>query len=190
MPGPHLHLHLMQCYQDVGGVDAWLAGHWNENSQWYTGWHLPGPAYATGGMAWSWPNANWILIGFERWDYFRKYPHTRLMEAMYQHPNPSTAREYELAEDPNFLIPVGHWHVTYRRSGQQQSCTWLPNALEEPQHLYLKGQVQDKGTGKGQEGKGKGKGKGKVQDKGKGKGQVLGKGKGKNGKGKGGKGKA
>ena len=179
MPGPHLHLNLMQCFADVGGVDAWLAGHWNENSQWYTGWHLPGAAYATGGMDWSWPNPNWIFIGFERWDYFRNYPHTRLMEAMYQHPNPSTARETELAEDPDFLTPVGHWHVTYHRNGQQRSCAWVPNALEEPQYLYLKG------TGKGQEGKGKGQGKG--QDKGKGKGKN---GKGKGGKGKGGKGKA
>ena len=185
MPGPHLQLNLMQCFADVGGVDAWLSGHWDEGSQWWTGWHLPGPAYATGGMVWSWPNPDWVLIGFERWDYFKNYPHTRLMEAMYQDPNPSTARASELAEDPNFLIPEGHWHVTYRRSGQQQSCTWVPEALVEPENLYLKGNNSN-GKGQGQ----KGKGKGKVQDKGKGKGEVEGKGKGKNGKGKKGKGKA
>ena len=166
-------MQLMQCYQDVGGVDAWLSGHWDPVCQWYTGWHQPGPAHAPAGrMDWSWPNPNWILIGFERWDYFRKFPHTRLMEAMYQHPNPSTARETELEDDPDFLIPEGHWHVTYGRNGHQHSCTWVPEPLEEPEHHYLKGQ---EGKGKGQKGKGKnGKGKGK----------------GKNGKGKGGKGKA
>ena len=157
-------MHLMRCYPDVGGVDAWLEGHWNETSQWYTGWHLPGPAHAAGGMAWSWPNDNWILIGFERWDYFRKYPHTRQMEGMYQ--------------DPNFLTPVGHWHVTYHGNGQQRSCTWLPNALEEPQHLYLKGMGKGQ-EDEGQEGEGKGQGNGKGKN-----------GKGKGGKGKGGKGKA
>ena len=115
-------------------------------------------------MAWSWPNDNWILIGFERWDYFRKYPHTRQMEGMYQ--------------DPNFLTPVGHWHVTYHGNGQQRSCTWLPNALEEPQHLYLKGMGKGQ-EDEGQEGEGKGQGNGKGKN-----------GKGKGGKGKGGKGKA
>ena len=86
-------------------------------------------------------------------------------------------------------LTVGHWHVTYHRSGVQQSSTWVPNALEEPRNLYLKGQDNGKGKGKGpgDEGKGKGpadKGKGKGQvDKGKGK--VLGeKGKGNKGKGK------
>ena len=182
MPGPHLQLHLMQCFPDVGGIDGWLTGNWDETSQWYTGWHLPGPAYSTAGIQWSWPDPNWILIGHERWEYFRNYPHSRLMEGLYQDPHPSTVRADLVEEDPNVLIPQGHWHVTYHRNGRQQSCTWHPDALEEPQHLYLKGQVQGKGTGKGQEGKGKCKGKGKVQDKGKGKG--------KNGKGKGGKGKA
>ena len=75
-----------------------------------------------------------------------------------------------LAEDIMPLIPVS------------------PNALHEPENLYLKGQDNGKGKGKGpgDEGKGKGpadkgKGKGPVdQGKGKGKGKVLGgKGKGK-----------
>ena len=110
-----------------------------------------------------------------------------LVEAMYQHPNPSTLVEWGAGD----LIPVGHWPVIYDRSGLQQSSTWVPNALEEPRNLYLKGQDNGKGKGKGpgDEGKGKGpadKGKGKGQvDKGKGKGKVLGeKGKGKKGKGK------
>ena len=80
---------------------------------------------------------------------------------------------------------------TWQRTGetnQGQSSNWVPNALEEPQNLYLKGQDNGKGKGNdpGDEGKGKGpadKGKGKGQ--GKGKGKALGeKGKGKKGKGK------
>ena len=88
MPGPHLELKLMQCYADVGGADGWLSGHWDQGSQWWTGWHLPGPAGPAGLRAWSWPNDQWVLIGFERWDSFRKFPHTRLREAYYQFPNP------------------------------------------------------------------------------------------------------
>ena len=140
-------------------------------------------------MQWSWPNPDWLLIGFERWDYFKKFPHSRLMEAMYQHPSPSTLAEWRAGD----LIPVGHWHVIYDRSGLQQSSTWVPNALEEPRNLYLKGQDNGKGKGKGPGGEGKGKGpadkvkgKGPV-DKGKGKGKGTDKGKGRGkGRGKGG----
>ena len=172
MPGAHLDLKLMQCYPDVGGADAWLGGNWTPaGSQWWTGWHLPGPldtirpAGPPGTIQWSWPNPHWVLIGFERWEYFRRFPHSRLMEARYQDPNPST-----LAVAPE---PEGHWHVTYGRNGLEQSCRWVPNPLEEPGHLYLKG---DTGKGKGKGGT-KGKGPG---DKGKGKGKGGAKGEGNN----------
>ena len=165
MPGAHLELKLMQCYPDVGGTVAWLSGFWDGGSQWWTGWHLPGPA-----MQWSWPNPDWRLIGFERWQHFKRYPHHRLMEGMYQEPNPSMQAEWQAGD----LIPVGHWHVTYHSNGQQLSATWDPNPLEEPRNLYLKGRDHGKGKGKGpaDEGKGKGsadKGKGKGKDKNKGK---------------------
>ena len=128
------------------------------------------PAGAPGLMQWSWPNPDWLLIGFERWEYFRNYPHSRLMEAMYQDPNPSMVTHSMLAEWPaGDLIPVGHWHVIYDRSGRQRSSTWVPNALEEPRDLYLKGHTHGKGKGKGPGDEGKGKG---PADKGKGKGPV------------------
>ena len=171
MPGPHLELKLMQCYEDTGGADAWLTGHWDRVSQWWTGWHLPGPAGRAGLSFWSWPNPDWVLIGFERWDYFSKFPHSRLMEALYQHPNPST-----LAWEAGELIPEGHWHIVYNRQGHLQTRTWDPNPLVEPQNLYLKGHATGKGKGKGPGDEGKGKGPG-VKGKGKGK-------KGKQGKGK------
>ena len=82
-------LMLMQCSAEVGGIDAWQSsgcGFWDMGSQWWTGWHLPGPAGAPGLMQWSWPNPDWLLIGFERWEYFKNYPHSRRMEATYQHP--------------------------------------------------------------------------------------------------------
>ena len=78
------------------------------------------------------------------------------MEAMHQDPNPSTLAQWQAG----YRIPVGHWQVVYRRNGSQQSSTWAPNALEEPQNLYLKGQDTGKGKGKGPAGKGKGKGPG------------------------------
>ena len=160
MPGPHLELKLMQCYADVGGADGWLSGHWDQGSQWWTGWHLPGPAGPAGLRAWSWPNDQWVLIGFERWDSFRKFPHTRLREAYYQFPNPSTLAAWQ--------APVGHYHIRYHRNGRQEFSRWDPNPLDDPHHLYLKG---------GDNGKGKGKGK-VLGEKGKGE-----KGEGKNGKG-------
>ena len=98
MPGAHLELKLMQCFADVGGTDAWLSGFWGGGSQWWTGWHLPGPPGPTGHLQWSWPNPDWLLIGFERWEYVRNYPHSRLMEAMHQDPNPSMVTHSMLAE--------------------------------------------------------------------------------------------
>ena len=87
------------------------------------------------------------------------------MEAMYQHPNPSTLAEWRAG----VLLPVGHWHVIYDRSGRQRFSAWVPNALEEPRELYLKGRGKGKGKGPDDKGKGKGQGKGKVLgEKGKG----------------------
>ena len=180
MPGkPHLEVKVFQCFKDVGGADAWVGPYWDGNSQWWTGWHQPGPAGLAGLNAWSWPNDNWVLIGYERWTYSKKYPHERLIEAYYQDPNPST-----LAADAERAPPAGHWHMVYDRHGRLQSSTWDQEHLVEPRNQYLKGQgPADKGKGKGKGPADKGKGKGLVDDKGKGKskGKVLGK-KGKKGK--------
>ena len=175
MPGAHLDFKIMRCYPDVGGVDCWLGSYWENQypwSQWWTGWHLPGPRNAPVPLTWSWPNPNWVFIGFERWEYFRHFPHSRLMEAMYQDPNPSTVH---IAP-----IPEGHYYITYLQGGELGHSVWYPIPLEEPdpEELYLKG-TKGKGKGKGQgpgdQGKGKGllmgaKGEGKHQGhKGKGK---------------------
>ena len=77
-----------------------------------------------------------------------------LMEAMYQHPNPSTLADLRAGG----LIPVGHWHVIYDPSGLQQSSTWVPNAWEEPCNLYLTGQDNGKGKGQGPRRRGQGQG--------------------------------
>ena len=190
MPGPHLELHLMQCYADVGGCDAWLSGFWTSSSQWWTGWHLPGPAGPAGLSSWQWPHPGWVLIGFELWGEDPK----QVMESYYNHPNPSTSPAAE---------PVGHWHVRYGPDGDILDQTWSDDVLTvSDSKLYLKGggsSPEGKGQGKGKgpkgkddgkgfiiKGKGKGKAKGKAKGKDKGKGFLI---KGKDGKGKAFKGK-
>ena len=184
MPGPRLNMMLMQPFADVGGVDAWLAGNWDEDSQWWTGWHLHWRACPNGLPDWSWPSGGWTLIGHERWEWFKTSPQMRLMEAFTNHPNPSTTAWDSTAD----LTPEGHWHVVYNRQGHDVSSAWLPNPLTEPEHLYLKGsggkgQGEPKGKGKGNgvpDGQGQPKGKGKHR-KGTGKGDPNGQGKGEQG---------
>jgi len=74
MPGPHLDMKLMQCWPDVGGVDCWIGDYWdpNRSTQWWTGWHLPGPSGIEGLRSWSWPNPGWVLIGYELWGHYKK----------------------------------------------------------------------------------------------------------------------
>ena len=84
MPGPHLDLSIYQCFEDVGGVDIWLAQWWDGDGQWYVGWHLNGPSGVLALTHWSWPNPSWRLIGWEWWS----YNPTHLLESWYQFPNP------------------------------------------------------------------------------------------------------
>ena len=134
----------MQVFDDVGGCDAWLSGYWedgpNGSSQWWTGWHLPGAAGLAGLQAWQWPNPNWILIGYERWGYFRKGD--RLLEACYATPNPSTTQ-------PPLREPDGHWHMAWHPNGSLRTSGWSDQVLVDD-HPYLKGgHTGPKGTGKG-----------------------------------------
>ena len=150
----------MQVFDDVGGCDAWLSGYWedgpNGSSQWWTGWHLPGAAGLAGLQAWQWPNPNWILIGYERWGYFRKGD--RLLEACYAIPNPSTTR-------PPLREPSGHWHMTWHPNGSLRTQR-RENQVLVDDHPYLKGgHTGPKGAG--------GMGKGNAAPKG---GQAAGKG--------------
>ena len=184
MPGPHLDLKIMQCYRDVGGVDAWLGGFWSDHpypNQWSTGWHQAGVVGVDALSNWSWPsqgpNTAWRLIGYEQWQFCRRGD--RLRQAYYVHPNPSTSRD----AGP----PEGFWHVYVTEWGHHV-WTWSWGHLTD-EHSYLKGGVTGpKGAGNGILPKGAGKGKGKDQGKGKGKDQ-KGKGKEQKGKGKNEKGK-
>ena len=185
---PHLEVKIMQCFPDVGGTDAWLSGRYTDESQWWIGWHQPGPSGVAAFRCWRWPANNWHLIGFEKWT-----PNGDvLLEAMYNHPHPSMQKRAPK--------PWGHWHSWFA----------LPNGtlVGEPQwsdcpltitqeDLYLKGTGKSMGKGKDTGGwhpKGSQGGKGKADATGRGKGNSTGgkanKGKGK-GKGKGqGKGKS
>ena len=143
MPRAHLTLTLWQCFDDVGGCDAWLSNWWKEGSedegsyQWWTGWHSP-KALAQ----WSWPGkkSSWILIGHERRDVLRGF--SWKSEAKYAYPNPSTTpRGHD-------LTPLGHWTVTYDQEGRETDRQWSDDILTEGA-LYLKG-GGSKGKGKGQ----------------------------------------
>ena len=154
-------LTMWQCWNDVGGWDAWLSSWWKDDPetgycyQWWTGWHSPENL-----AEWPWPdNICWSLIGHERWDCLND--HTWKAEAHYAHPNASTApRGHD-------LIPLGHWIVTYDEEGNETDRVWSDDILAEGP-LYLKGGgSKGKGKGKGNYPKGKGKGN---YPKGKGKG--------------------
>ena len=154
MPGAHLDLKIMQCWSDVGGCDCWVGGFWDDltATQWWSGWHLPGPAGLAGLNAWSWPNPHWTLIGYELWAYYRKG--NRKIEAMYQHPNPGTTPAGQVLAQPS-----GHWHYTYHPNGTLNSSAWIPRALDD-NHLYLKGGVTGNPKGGTKGGKGQGGPKG------------------------------
>ena len=159
MPGPHLDMKLMQCWPDVGGCDCWVGGYWDPEAktQWWTGWHLPGPAGLAGLRNWTWPNPKWTLIGYELWASYKKGD--RLIEAYYAYPNPSTTPSTQQQQ----VQPSGHWHVAYHPNGAAKSSWWSDDTLVD-EHCYLKGSSSPKGGrgGKGRKGKGKGhKGKGK-----------------------------
>ena len=101
----------MQCFDDVGGVDCWMGGFWEEPkgrqpTQWWTGWHCPGASGLKGLKGWTWPNEGWTLIGYEKWGYSQR-PNRRdvLLEALYMDPNPSTFAQ----PGP----PEGHWHMRF-----------------------------------------------------------------------------
>ena len=148
---------LWQCFDDVGGCDAWLSNWWSEGSeghsyQWWTGWHSP-KAIAQ----WSWPGkkrSSWKLIGHERWDDLNGF--SWKSEARYAFPNASTAPK------GHDLTPLGHWAVTYDQEGQETDRQWSDDILTEGA-LYLKG-----GGSKGPKGQNKGKGKGYTKGEGKG----------------------
>jgi len=170
MPGPHLELKMMQCYDDVGGCDAWIGSWWNPTHQWWVGYH------STRALnSWRWPSQEWTLIGHEKW-YQPHIGNPKLREAFYVHPNPSMT-------PPHLLTPPnGHWHVRYSTRGNETLCQWTPLPLTEdaPDRLYLKGgPTGPKGNFHCKGAADKGKGKGKAADTGKGKGG-KGKSKGKN----------
>ena len=182
MPGPHLDLMVMQCFQDVGGVDIWRGSFWEQNSQWWIGWHMPNGSTGLAALDafWQDPNgAEWQLIGHEKWLYTRRGG-AKLVEAYYNNPNPSTGQPWEGA--------IGHHHLALGRNGRWIN-KWVPTPIGD-HPIYLKGGVtspKGKGDGNGKNTAPKGgKAKGKWQPKGKGQGKDQGKGTGKNtGKGKG-----
>ena len=160
MPGPHIDACISQCHADVGGCDVWTSSHYNDNGQWWVGWHSDN----------SFPNwhlgqaAHWTLIGYERWRQDNHGPAWKA-HACYAEPNPS------LSLAGSNLTPVGHWHITYNQQGEHIEVRYYHDTLTwNEEEAFLKGSGKDKASPKGS-------GKGKASPKGKGKkGKATGKG--------------
>ena len=126
MPGPHLELKLMKTFEDVGGCDIWMGSFWAPRQQWWVGWHTPKDI-----DHWTWPSDEWLLIGWERW-YQPINGKSKLLEAYYNTPNPSTTL-------PPCSAPDGHWHMTWSHRGNLTWSAWHEGPLLDDSPHYLKG---------------------------------------------------
>ena len=163
MPGPHLDIYLMACYNDVGGYDLWVSSYYTPEAAWWVGWHCSQSLvqfYLTG-------EDHWTLIGYELWT---KDDDPDLLAAYYAQPNPSTTPA------GGDLTPQGYWHYTYAAEGPQENWHYVAGKFLEwsAEDAFLKGNGKGgrarreigtilKGLGKGEMGEGKGKAEGKVQ---------------------------
>ena len=121
MPRDHLDAYVMQVFLDVGGVDMWLSSWWNEEIQWWVGWHSL-KDFVDFHLT---QEDDWFLIGYELWPYNRD---GCLLEAYYADPNPSTTRKLQKTDDDGHyqradLTPQGHYHLTYDRHGNRTCNT-------------------------------------------------------------------
>ena len=183
MPGSHIDIKIMRCFDDVGGCDAWMGGLWFQHGQWWVGWHQRGAFGLDGLLGWSYPNENqaWHLIGFELWGHYKKGGE-RLIEAYYHFPNPSTMK--------NPPPPNGHWHMIWHPNGSLMSSTrqeYRKDTLAQiDEYVDTMGGGKGKAFGKGQQafekgqlafgkgysfGQGKSKGEGSFENESKGKGK-------------------
>ena len=108
MPGPHIDACIMQCFDDVGGVDLWLSSWHKEGMQWWVGWHTirPFEEFHIG------RNDDWTLIGYELWQDGGRY----MSETYLAEPSPSPGRPRPPplqvhAAGPS--TPPGHWHIAF-----------------------------------------------------------------------------
>ena len=63
MPFAHAKVILFQCYEDVGGTDIRVSAKFNEDAQWWVGWHT-----SKGLDSWFRTKpSKWRLIGWELW---------------------------------------------------------------------------------------------------------------------------
>ena len=132
MPGSHIDAMVLQCYADVGGFDFWQSSFYDEDMQWWTGWHSRAPFerfHLT-------RSSEWTLIGYELW---RKQP-SYLVEAYYAYPNPSTSIA------GSNLTPQGHHYIAYDDEGEVTTSFYSNGILKwRKVESFIKG----KGKGKG-----------------------------------------
>ena len=116
MPREHLDCCWMQTYKDVGGADFWLSSFYDDDHQWWVGFHtLKSFRHLHLSQA-----QDWHLIGYEKWPYHKE---GWMVEAYYNVPNPSTAKQ------GTDLRPQGHWHLMYNRSGKRTCNTIKSNMI-------------------------------------------------------------
>ena len=87
MPFAHAKVTLFQCYEDVGGTDIWVSAKFNEDAQWWVGWHT-----SKGLDSWFRTKpSKWRLIGWELWGHEAEWPHVFCLNV----PDPSTMPLHE-----------------------------------------------------------------------------------------------
>ena len=98
--------------QREDGTDVWTTVWYNEDAQWWEGWHSAQPFqtwYASS-------EEDWSLIGYELWKHRPSGAEGKddlFLEGYYTEPNPSGPMDW-----PEHLLALrgtaqtGHWHVT------------------------------------------------------------------------------
>ena len=127
MPDKHLDAYYMQCSEDVGGTDFWQSSWYDDDQQWWVGFHTLKP-FKDFHLS---QKYDWALIGYELWPYNRD---GWLQEAYYAHPNPSTTPAYVKVGDygdymPSNLTPQGHYHIMFNPAGKRTCNTIWCNMI-------------------------------------------------------------
>ncbi len=129
---------LFQCYEDVGGTDIRVSAKFNEDAQWWVGWHT-----SKGLDSWFRTKpSKWRLIGWELWGHEAEWPHV----ICHNVPDPSTTPLHE----PK--VPTSSWHATYDANGVlEHSWEEGPMPIDvDANDMWPKGAAKGKGRGMGQ----------------------------------------
>ena len=137
--------------QREDGTDVWTTVWYDEDAQWWEGWHSAQPFqtwYASS-------EEDWSLIGYELWEHGPDSADDGddgdILEGYYTEPNPSGPLDWpEELLALKGMAQTGHWHVT--RAGIMEDgpkMTFSPETLRwYEQCAVIKGKSEGKGWGK------------------------------------------